>query len=185
VRVAARSAGGATLIELVAAIVIIAIAVLGLSLVVAGVVARSADPLIERQAGAIAESYLEEAMLASFCDPDFVLPGQTCRDQCLSRACSTGACGGTGALHEASRALYDDVCDYAGIDDDGARDRDGDPIAGLGAYRVRVAVIDAGVSMGAPALDADAGQVVRVDVRVTHAGLGRDVELSAFRANAR
>jgi MSHA pilin protein MshD len=179
---AVRRYRGATLIELVAAIVVVSIATIGLLLAVSGAIGHSADPMIEQQALAVAEAYLEEATQAAFCDPDFLAPGQACRTQCAASAC--GTCGG-GALQEALRSLYDDVCDYDGLVDGGARDRSGNPIAGLSAYTVAVDVVDAGVSLGNPAISATAGEVVRVDVSVNHPGLENPIVLSAFRANTR
>ena len=174
---------GTTLIELLASIVIVSVATVGLMLVISGVIARSADPLVEHQAAAIAEAYLEEVILAGFCDPDFPAPGNSCRQDCTASACSAGACGGVGPLKEASRDLYDDVCDYHGLNDSGARDRSGAAIAGLAGYDVSVAVVDSGVTLGSPALSAAAGEVVRIDVTVSHVGLDNDLVLSAFRAN--
>jgi MSHA pilin protein MshD len=175
---------GVTLIELVASIVIISIAVLGLILATTGVAGRSGNPLIERQAAAIAHAYLEEVMLANFCDPDFLTAGQTCSQQCMGSACSAAACGGVGPLKEASRGLYDDVCDYNGLNDSGAVDRNGNGIGGLGSYTVRVNVIDNGVSIGLPAINSNSGEVVRIDVSVSHAAMDSDFQLSGFRANA-
>ena len=60
-----------TFVELVAAIVIIAVASLGLMLAVSGAVGRSADPMIETQAAAVARAYLEEISLDGFCDPEY------------------------------------------------------------------------------------------------------------------
>ena len=40
----------------------------------------------------------------------------------------------------ASRASFDNVCDYAGLNDNGARDARGQAIAALANYRVQVAV---------------------------------------------
>lgn len=174
---------GATLIELIAAIVIIAIAVLGLTMVTSAVTGRSGDPLVEHQAAALAQAYLDEVVLTNFCDPEFLTAGQSCRQQCTASACASG-CGGSGALHEASRVLYDDVCDYDGLHDAGAHDRSGAPLAGLGAYEIDVAVHDTGSSLGAPPLQAAAGEIVRVEVTVRHAALENDVVLSAFRANS-
>ena len=174
---------GATLIELIATIVIVSVAIVGLMAAISGTVSESADPMIEQQAGSIAEAYLEEATLAAFCDPDFLMPGQTCRTACTASACSTGACGGTGALKEASRNLYDDVCDYDGLIDNGAEDRNGAAITGLGAYTVTVDVVDSGISLGSPAISAAAGEVVRVNVTVQHAGLDAPLVLTGFRAN--
>jgi len=73
----------------------------------------SADPMIQYQAIAIAEAYLEEALLKDFNDPDG-LGGET-------------------------RATFDDVNDY-NFTDVGARDQNDQAIAGLGQYTVTVAV---------------------------------------------
>ncbi|MCZ6664665.1 MAG: prepilin-type N-terminal cleavage/methylation domain-containing protein [Gammaproteobacteria bacterium] len=175
---------GLTLIELVASLVIISIAVLGLMLTTAGVAGRSSNPMIERQATAIAHAYLEEVMVANFCDPDFLTAGQTCSQQCLGSACSAAACGGVGPLKEASRNLYDDVCDYNGLNDSGAEDRNGNGIVGLSLYTVRVTVIDNGISIGSPAISSNSGEVLRIDVSVGHQAMDSDFQLSAFRANA-
>lgn len=176
-----RTARGATLVELVAAIVIIAVALLGLTLVSSAVVGRSAEPMVRLQALAIAESHLEEVMLANFCDPEFLTGGQRCRDQCVASACSSGCAGG--ALREASRALYDDVCDYDGLATSGVADRTGAAIAGLEAYDVSIAVDDS-VSLGSPAIAGSQGQVVRIDVRVGHPELEQDITVSTWRSNA-
>ena len=110
---------GVTLIELVASIVIISVATFALMTAISAVTAHSADPMVVEQATAIANSYLEEATLAGFCDPSFDPdhnPATTCRTDCKVSACS-GGCGGVKFGAEASRASFDDVCDYDGIDD--------------------------------------------------------------------
>ena len=117
--------------------------------------------------------------------PNFLIAGQTCRQQCVASACSTGACGGTGVLKEATRDLYDDICDYRGLTDNGARDRDGNLISGLGSYNVIVSVVDNAISVGAPVLSANAGEVLRIDVTVSHAAMTNAIVLSTYRANAR
>lgn len=175
---------GVTLIELVVALVVIAIATAALTLLVSNATRHSADPMVQEQASAIAQAYLEEVMLKPFCDPKYDPDGNPatptdCRTQCVAAACSTGACGGVGALKESSRALYDDVCDYNGLTDSGAKDQNGNPIPGLGGYTVAVSVDDHATLNG---LNGAAGQVVRVDVRVSHSGMD-DVILSAFKAN--
>jgi MSHA pilin protein MshD len=159
----ARESGGGergtTLIEMVVSIAIIGIVVAGTLLLVQKVSVHSADPLIERQALAIAQAYLEEILLRPYWDP--VL----------------GAGGGACPAPPASRALFDNVCDYQGLDDAGAADQSGAPVAGLAAYRVRVAV-DAAAALGDLSGPADA---LRVDVRVTHPA-SVDLRLSGFRA---
>lgn len=182
---ARRRQRGVTFVELVAAIVIVAVATLGLMLAIGGAVGHSADPMIETQATAIARAYLEEATLAGFCDPEYDPDGDPttgCRQECVKSPCASG-CGGSSFGAEASRSRFDDVCDYDGLDDDGARDRRGVALGALSAYRVQVGVRDAGVTLGDPALLGDAGQVVRIEVSVDHAGLAAPIALSAYRAN--
>lgn len=154
-----RDPSGVTLIEIVVSIVITSLAVSGIFLAVGRGVRHSADPMIELQSAAVARAYLEEALLKSYYDPDL------------------GAGGGACPAPEATRDLYDNVCDYDGIDDLGARDQDGNPVPGLGAYRVRVTVD------GAATLNdlSGAADVLRVDVRVTHSPLV-DLVLSGYRS---
>lgn len=130
---------GVTLIELVVAIVVIAVAVSAVLGVLTINTGASADPMIRQQAIAIAQSHLEEILLKSFDDPD-------------------------GADGEASRALYDDLDDYDGMTTVGARDQFDAAIAGLGLYTVAVAVSP---SSALPAIAAS--DAMRVDVRVTRA----------------
>jgi MSHA pilin protein MshD len=180
-----RRQAGVTFIELVAAIVIIAVASVGLMMAVSGAVGRSADPMLESQATAVARAYLEEISLSGFCDPEYDPDGNAgtgCRQECVASACTTG-CGGARFSAEGGRSSFDDICDYQGLRDDGARDRRALALADLAAYRVRVDVQDAGVTLGDPALAADAGQVLRVDISVDHAGLAAPVVVSGYRAN--
>lgn len=103
---------GFSLIELVISIVIIGIAVMGVLLVMNKTTQHSADPMIQHQAVAIAEAYLEEVLTKSYT-----------------------AQPGTG-----SRANFDDVDDYLTLPDSVVRDQFGVAIAGLGSYNVTVAV---------------------------------------------
>lgn len=131
--------GGMTLIELVMSIVIIAIAagaVLGLLSQTSG---RSADAMIIAQAVSIGEAYAEEIGLQSFDDPD-------------------------GTDGEGARAAFDDIDDYDGLLDNGARDQFGNALPGLGAYTVSVSVQNSTALTGIAAAD-----VQRIDVRVVNA----------------
>ncbi len=180
-----RSQRGVTFVELVAAIVIIAVASLGLMLAVGAAVGRSADPMIETQAMTIARAYLEEASLAGFCDPEYDPDGDSatgCRQECVASPCASG-CGGTNFGAEADRAHYDDVCDYDGLADVGAHDRRGVALAELASFDVRVGIRESGVTLGSPALNSDAGQAVRIEVSVEHAGLAAPVVMSTWRSN--
>ena len=129
---------GVTLVELLVSIVIVSIAASGVLGVLSMTTAASADPMIRHQAAAIAEAYLEEIMLKPTMDPD-------------------------GIDGEAARADFDDLDDYDGLLDAGARDQFGAPIAGLASYSVAVAVAPSSALPSVPAADA-----LRVDVLVSH-----------------
>jgi len=146
----AKRQSGVTLIELLVSIVIVSIAASGVLGVLSMTTAASADPMIRHQAAAIADAYLEEILLKPFTDPD-------------------------GADGEASRADYDDLDDYDGLADAGARDQFGAPISGLGDYTVTVAVSPSAALSAVPAADA-----LRVDVVVTH-GVEISFALSGYR----
>lgn len=141
---------GVTLIELVVTIVVIAIAVGAILAVLTSTTSASADPMIRQQAVAIAESYLEEISVKPVDDPN-------------------------GVDGEAARPLFDDVDDYDGLSDAGARDQFNNAIAGLGDYNVSVAVGNSGALPGIAAAEA-----LRIDVRVSRAPQV-DITLSAYR----
>lgn len=106
-----KAQAGVTLIELVLSMIIISIALVGILSVMNLTVARSADPVVEQQALAIAEAYLEEITLQAY---------------------SGGSSSG--------RANFDDVSDYNGLSDNGAHDQQNNAIAGLSRYNVAVTV---------------------------------------------
>ena len=143
---------GTTLIELVIAIVIISIAASTVLMALSTSLAQSADPMIRHQAVAVAESYLEEIALRSFVDPD-------------------------GVDGEANRELYDDVDDYDGLVDVGARDQFDNALAGLGDYTVTVAVAASGALPSIASTD-----LFLISVTITHAA-NIDFTISAYRAN--
>ncbi len=107
---------GVTLVELVITIVIISIVAVGLLKAQAMIVQRSADPMLERQALAIAESYLEEITAKPFADPD-----------------SCPAVPGAGG-----RANFSAACHYHGLSGAPA-DQFGNAL-GLAGYVVNVSV---------------------------------------------
>lgn len=155
-----RGESGVTLIELIISLSVLSVALLGTLEVMRVSTLGSADPLISKQAVAVAEAYLEEILLKPYYDPDL------------------GAGGGTCPAAEGSRDLWDNVCDYDGLDDSGARDQADNAISGLSNYRVRVTV-DTSANLGALS---GAATVVRVDVRVTHTNQA-DITLSGYRTN--
>ncbi len=146
-----RKQAGTTLIELVIAIVIVSIAVSAILMVFSMNVGHSADPMIRHQAVAIAEAYLEEISLKSFADPD-------------------------GVDGEANRTLYDDVDDYHGLVNVGARNQFDAALAGLGDYTVSITVTPSALA-GIAAVDN-----YLINVTVTHAE-NINFTLSAYRPN--
>ena len=137
-----RGERGATLIELVISIVVIAIAASAVLGVLSGTLGRSADAMVLTQAVSIAEAYLEEISLKPFDDPDSI-DGET------------------------SRIAFDDVNDYTGLVDTGARDQFGNALAPLAQYTVTVTVTPTTALAGVLAGDAQL-----IHVRVTYPGNG-------------
>lgn len=64
---------GMTLIELIVFIVVVSVGLAGVLTVFSVTVRNSADPLVVKQALAVADSLLEEILLKDFCDPDSTL----------------------------------------------------------------------------------------------------------------
>lgn len=142
---------GVTLIELIVAMVVISIALAGVLMVINYTTLHSADPVLRHQALAIAEAYMEEITLKNFTDPD-----------------TDG---------EVSRDLYDDVDDYNGLSDSGARDQNDNGIPGLGGYSVAVSVQTQNYG---PTGDEVSG--LKIDVMVTDPA-GESFVLTGFRAD--
>ena len=145
-----RRQQGVTLVELIISIVVIATA----SAAILGVLTRnlrsSADAFLVTQAVAVAEAYLEEIILKPFADPD-------------------------GIDGEGARSDFDDVDDYNGLIDNGARDQFGNPLPNLGGLTVSVGVVASAALPGVPSADA-----LRIDVRVVQAPYV-DFTLSGYR----
>ncbi len=185
---------GFSLIELIVAIVIMSIGVTAFITLIINTTKNSVDPQIRQQGNAIARTYLEEIMLNSFCEPDFDPDGDgltecsstTAGEGCTESACANGSantCGGQFAVGgaEAGRSVFDDVCDYNGLNDVGARDQTGaGVIPGLENYTVGVTVNDSGVVLNG--LNGSNGQVVRIDVTVTHS-TGATMGLTGYKTN--
>jgi len=157
---------GFTLIELVVFISIVGIALGGVLAAYDFSARDSADPIVRKQALAIAESLFEEIqqMPFTYCDPD---------DPAVSSAANPAACATAEAIGpEAGETRYsnttpfDNVNDYHGYDTaaempPGIKDLSGSPIAGLALYNGRVTVADAALP-GIPA-----GEVLLITVEVT------------------
>jgi MSHA pilin protein MshD len=173
---------GFTLIELIIALVVLAIGAITFTTLVNQATLTSVDPVLRVQANSIARSYLEEVSLRSFCDPDI---STDCPADCNSGLVCTTCSENTGGLE--TRSTFDDVCDYNGLNDIGAVSQSGPPgITGLENYNVLVTVDD-GTDLTDAVLNtlSSANQeVVRIDVDVTHAtNSSINISVSGYRAN--
>ncbi len=171
-RCRASGARGVTLVELVMSIVAISVGVAGILSVMSYTTQHSADPMIRQQALFIAESYMEEILLKPFLDPSSPAATQVCPTK------------------EASRAAYDNICDYNGLLDNGVRDQQGNLISGLTAYNVSVSVTgDAGVALGPTASQVvntlpNTIRVLRIDLTVTHSDIpDLQIPLTGYRTH--
>ena len=157
---------GFTLVELVLSIAIIGAAVAGVLIAYDYAVRDSADPVVRKQALAIAESLLEEIqqMPFTYCDPD---------DTAVSTAASAAGCATPEAMGpEAGESRFsastpfDNVNDYHGYNTatevpSGIKDITGSSITGLGLYEAAVTVTQAALG-GVAASDS-----LRITVTVT------------------
>ncbi len=144
-----RKSHGLSLIELIVSIVVIAVAVAGVLGALAIASRTSADPMIQKQALAIAEAFLEETQLMpfTFCDP-----GDANATTAQSATVGPTGCSATvegigveGGETRYGPTFFDNVSDYNGYDSNadappGIKDINQSPIAELGGYRVQVSV---------------------------------------------
>lgn len=111
-------AHGTTLIELILSIVIIAFGLSGILMTLIFVSGKSADPLIEQQALAIADTYMEEILSKSY---------PTIGPPCPAPV--------------STRALFTSICDYDSLSESGIEDQFGDPVSELDDYHISVEVL--------------------------------------------
>mgnify|MGYP000892646457 CR=1 FL=1 len=191
-----RRQRGLTIIELIVFIVVVSVGIAGIMSVFNLTVRHSADPLVRKQAIAIAEALMEEVALQPFtyCDPS---------DDHLTTATSAAVGAGLGQCAtlaesigpEAGETRYTDprfnsVNDYAGFDTNvtigvpdgltGIHDLTGAQVTALAGYRAQVTVSNAGLAFNAVNGTAYAdGEVLRIDITVSRGGDA--VTLSSYR----
>jgi len=129
---------GVTLIEMIVAITIVAVAATTILGAVGAIASRSADAMMQQQAIAIAQAYLDEILQRWVVDPNGTPP-------------NTG------------RGSWDLVDEYNGLVDVGAHDQFGNPIAVLAAYTVSVITSQSSALSGVPAAAAR-----RIDITVSY-----------------
>jgi MSHA pilin protein MshD len=174
-----RALAGLTIVELLVFILVLGIGLVAVLLAINTGVARSADPMIRKQALAAAESLLEEVALQpfTFCDP---------RDSYATSATSAAGCNqltfsmdnpgnwGVGKSRYGPE-FFNNVADYNNFSMTGTvQDLFQQASSRLSGYGASVRVSQTGADFGLPNAD-----VLRIDVSVT--GAGDTVTLTGFR----
>lgn len=196
---------GVTLIELIAAIVILAIALVGVTAAVSSAISRSSDTTLEARAVALAQSYLDEILARRFdensgergippcfiADPD-AEPGGVpdCSGTLGPEA------GETPIAPAYSRNNFNDVDDYHGLDEGYGQprpllDADGVERIGYDNFRVSVSVRYVNVEPGgedenlamAPGGLEYSQDAKLVTVTVSHPARPEGWQFSAYKAN--
>lgn len=187
-----RQAVGLSLIEVVVFIVVLGVGFAGLLILYNQVTRASVDPLVRKQALAIAQSLLEEVELRpyTFCDPDDA--------QVYTASSATIGAGGCATTVEAigpeagetryAEPRFDNVNDYDGFCMGPGTPVCGDalintathnPIANLGNYRVDVAVAQIAANELGPLVPAT--EALRITVVAKHIPTGMTVSLQGYR----
>ena len=178
---------GLSLIELIMFIVIVGVSVAGVLVAIDRTARASADPVIAKQALAIAEALLEEVELMpfTFCDPDDAQAASAQSATIGATGCSTliEAIGPEGETRSNASKPFDNVNDYnlytspAG---GGITDITDTAVPGLGSYSARVDIASAALG-DIPKDDAN-GQANVLLITVTVTGPGNtSVVLNGYR----
>lgn len=172
-----RARRGLSLIELLMFIGIVSVALAALLRVFVQATATSSDPLLQRQALAIAESLLEEVQLMpfTFCDSE---------DANVETATSTAGCSGTAEAlgpeageTRSTLPAFDHVNDYHGLALAGISDLTGNAVPGMAGYSASVSV----AATALHTLGAGSGDALKISVTVTGPG-GTQVTLQGYRS---
>ncbi len=177
---------GLSMIELMVFIVVVGVAVTGVLSVYSSTSRTSVDPMVRKQAQAVAESLLDEVLSKpyTYCDPDdanadtatslTAIPFVPC-------AMPREAMGPeTGETRYSNTRPFDNVNDYNGFSMNGIDDLSGTAIAGLAGYTASVQVQPVADFNGiAPVVPGD-DETLLVTVTVTGPG-NHSISLSGYR----
>lgn len=153
---------GLSLIEVVIFIVVLGIGIAGMAVLYNQLTLASVDPVVRKQAVAIASSLMEEIQLRPFtlCDPDdpnvFTAPTPPCGTPELI--------GAEGPETRYGPTFFDNVSDYNGFAMGGSiQDINNATVSGLAGYSASVAIANAGGDFPS-AVPADAALRITVTV---------------------
>jgi len=139
-----RDQAGFTLVELVVFIVVVSLALTGVILVINRTVTLAPEALVRTRALEIAQAYLDEIATRRYDENT----GQGGVPRCDSSDPGAQPCSNVLGPEGETRAVFDDVDDYHGLDDSPPVDVAGNPFPGYDGYRVRISVAYAGAEVG-------------------------------------
>jgi MSHA pilin protein MshD len=184
---ARRRQSGISLIELVMFIVIVGVGVAGITSAISYSVKNTADPMLRKQAVAIAEALLEEIELQPFtlCDPtDATVLTATFITDCVTQE-TLGPETIATVLQTRYSATdpFNNVNDYQGFSMPAGdiRGIDNVPIGGLAGYSASVAIVEEAIVVSGGVIpDVPADASLRIDVTVQH-GTDVNITLTGYR----
>ena len=174
-RLSRRSVGGFTLIELIVFIVIVSVSVAGVLLAINTATRSGTDPMIRKNAIAIAEGMLEEVSLMpfTFCDADDAQATTATSSGVGAAGCTSAATVNAigpeaGETRYASATPFDHVDDYNGFSMNPIVDITNTAIGTLTGYSATVSV--AATALGSIAATDAQGQANALLITVTVSG---------------
>lgn len=165
---------GFTLIEMIVLILVLGLALTGVTLMINRTVQQSPEALVQTRAMELAQSYLDEILHKRYDENT----GQGGVPRCDSTDTNTKACSNTLGAEGESRNQFDDVDDYNGVNDQPPLSATGSTFTNYDSYRVQVSVNYAGSELGL----GNNRRAKRITVSVT-TPLGNVIPVSAYRVN--
>jgi MSHA pilin protein MshD len=173
---------GFSLIETVIFIVIVGVAVAGMVTVFTTNVAHSPEPLLRQKAVALANFYMDEILRKKWNEASPAGGG------CVntgSGKCPAGPAAIAIGTDGDTRANFDDIDDYNGVNDATPVDQSGIALANFNGYSVTVAV-SSGTALDpltSGSRDIDASDTLMIVVNVMVVATGDTISLTAYRGN--
>ena len=150
-------------------IVIISVAIAGVVGAFSLIAGRSADPLNQTRAVALAQLYMDEILARRFAEASPNGGGAV--------ASAEADCGSVGPEGAESRETFDDVDDYNNLQDSPPENGEAQQLAGYSGFEVAITVSCAGSDVGL-----SGSEVKRIDITITDPSRQGYV-FSAYRGN--
>lgn len=163
---------GYSLIELIITIVVTSIVMVLFYSIFAPNQKNSVSSVLQIKAAELGQAYLEEIILKKFDENSQSGNAMPCNQTPALLCAGIATEEGVG-----NRALFDDIDDYDGLDDQPAQDAFGVNRIGFDGYRVTVSVDFAGTDFGLPAQDL---KIIQVSVYTPE---GNRLDFSQYKGN--